>query len=71
MNVTLRFNLPEDQDEYENCINAGRLAAAVADFADYLRREWKYGERELYDIEEIRDKFYECMRDRSVNTDVL
>jgi hypothetical protein len=39
---------------------------ACADFAAYLREEYKYGAKEKVSIEEVRDKFFECLSDRDL-----
>jgi hypothetical protein len=41
--ATLKFQLPEDQEEHMLAVKAGALAAAVVDFERELRNEGKHG----------------------------
>jgi hypothetical protein len=41
--VTIEFNLPEEQDEYEIHHKAGKYLSAIGDIADLLRSAIKCG----------------------------
>lgn len=61
MIVTLHFNLPEDKEEYEGCINGSVYREALRRVDEGLRRVAKYG-REGFDKETVlkmRELFYE------------
>lgn len=70
----LRFNLPEDQEEYNMVNNAGKLFSALWDIQQELRKYYKYG-HEFKDaddaVEKIRDKFYEILGDYHLNLDEM
>lgn len=64
--VTLRFNLPEEKEEYEAAYNGARVASIIEELDNYLRAKTKYGELpdETHDIyQEIRDKLWELRND--------
>lgn len=64
---TLTFDLPDEREELETVLNAGKMSAALNDFSSYLRSEWKYSERSKWpDLEKIRDKFHEICAERGV-----
>jgi hypothetical protein len=61
--VVLEFNLPEDIEEYKLHMDGPALNAAVCDFADELRRMYKYDsdkytKEELDLIEKIRESLH-------------
>jgi hypothetical protein len=43
MKAKLKFNLPEDNWEYAQANKSKRLRLAADEFADFLRKEEKYG----------------------------
>jgi hypothetical protein len=60
---TLRFKLPQEQDEFEQAQNAHKYLGALQDFDSYLRSQLKYcelpdAEREI--LERLRTKLHEC-----------
>lgn len=60
--VTLHYNLPEEQDEFDLAYRGAKLACAVEDFDNYLRGKLKYEELtdEQYKLyEEVRNKLWE------------
>lgn len=62
--VTIRFNLPEEQAEYNITSKAGKMHSGLLDFDNYLRSEIKHGtltyeESEIYN--KIRSKLWECI----------
>ena len=70
----LRFDLPEDQNEYNMVNNAGKLFSALWDIQQELRKYYKHG-HEFKDaddaVEKIRDKFYEILGDYHLNLDEM
>lgn len=62
MEATLKFNLPEEQTDFDNAVNGSKWSLVVWELDQYLRKKIKYGEisQEAYDaFEECRDKLHE------------
>ena len=56
----LEFNLPEDNDEFQDAINAGKMSSVIWDMDQWLRGNIKYNndsrsETELKVFQECRD----------------
>jgi hypothetical protein len=67
--LLLKFDLPEDQQEAEEAQKAGDYQGALFDFSQHLRSKLKHGELspvEFQVYEEIREKFWEILRDWEV-----
>ena len=62
MEAILKFNLPEEQTEFDNAVNGTKWSLVSWELDQYLRKKMKYGEisQEAYDaFEECRDKLHE------------
>jgi hypothetical protein len=42
MKAILKFNLPEEQEEFNNAIKANDYLSAIQEFKKYLRTHYKY-----------------------------
>jgi hypothetical protein len=72
MKAKLEFDLPEEREEFETAVKAGKVESALLEFANWLRAEYKYGpnkypnfdgvEQELdsHTISVVRGKFHDC-----------
>lgn len=72
MKATIEFNLPEDQHDWDNAVNANAMYLALWDLSQELRTLWKYeelSEEEWNMVERIRDKFYEILSEHNINLD--
>ena len=72
--VTITFKLPEESDEYNECVNAGNMRLALEDISQYLRQLDKYGHKFTTirgAIEKIREEFYIILSDRKMDTEGL
>ena len=73
MKAKLTFNLPDDQHEWDNAVNANSMYLALWDISQELRSMWKYQayntEEEYAIVETIRDKFYEILQEHNINLD--
>ena len=73
MKAKLTFNLPDDQYEWDNAVNANSMYLALWDLSQELRSMWKYQsyktEEEYAIVETIRDKFYEILSEHNINLD--
>lgn len=69
MKATLTFNLPEEQDEHQQALNAGKVLGAIQEFDNFLRAKLKY--EELTEADQItysyvREKLYNCFSDSGI-----
>ena len=70
MKATLEFNLPEEQEEYENAVRAPKLKTALWNIVQSLRSIDKYeelsdGERKM--IVRVREIVHEQLQDNEVD----
>ena len=68
MRAILKFDLPDDQEEFEMARKAADLTGALYDLDSWLRGEIKWGDK---DYQEVRDKLHEIMDERDINLDRL
>ena len=74
MKAILEFNLPDDQAEFELATNAVKWMSFAHQFEQYLRAEWKYNEDKYNEdqyktLVEIRERFYEILREENLSLD--
>jgi hypothetical protein len=67
----LTFKLPEEREEYETTMRAGKYHSAIWDLGQHLRAILKYGDEGMSDekraiYEEIRKKFYDILEENEV-----
>lgn len=71
MKATLTFNLPEDQDDFNNAVKGIDYKIALQEIGEYLRRELKYNQSltdiEYKTIEKIREEFNGILTDNDIN----
>lgn len=70
--VTIRFNLPEEQTEFDTAINAANTKLAIWDFQNQLRSWYKYHHdfSSADDaLEKIREEFFRCFNAHNVMLD--
>ena len=69
----LKFNLPEEKDEFEIAVKAQALHSALCEFKEYLRDELKYNDKLTAKQSEILDKsrtkFYQILNDNGILLD--
>lgn len=66
MKVTLEYTLPEEANEYRCAREGGDLRSAMCDFAEWMRRQFKY-ETTPPTLDQIREQFHELLKERSIN----
>lgn len=59
MKVTLEFNLPEEEEEFDLACKAGKMASALYEIGQALRGAEKYGPD--MKASEFRKQFYEIV----------
>jgi hypothetical protein len=72
MKATLKFNLPEDQAEFDFAVQGSKMYSALWDISQELRAIWKYEEltdEEFKIVEKIRNKFYEILDENQIKLD--
>ena len=70
MKATLEFNLPEDQHEWNNAVNADKMYCALYEIQQEIRRVWKYAELtegQVQIVKKIYDKVNEIINENNVN----
>ena len=69
MKATLKFDLPDEDNDHRRAVKALDLALALWGIDDYLRgiEKWERG----YDIEGIRAEFYSILEKYDINLDKL
>ena len=68
MKAILKFNLPEDNQEFELAAKASKMYCTLWEFDQWLRGEIKYNGKEL---NEVRDKLREIMNDNHIDFDMV
>ena len=64
MKAYIKFDLPEEQEEYETFNNALNYFCVLWDLDQWLRSEIKYCDKNEY--QPVRDKLTELMNDRNI-----
>ena len=68
----LEFNLPEEESEFKDAVDVGRIKSALWDFTQDLRTWLKHGHTfKSADeaLETVREKFYEHLTSNGVDID--
>ena len=68
--IYIKFDLPEEQDEFNLVNNASKLFLALSDIEQELRKYWKYGHefKNADDaVESIRDMFYDILGEHNLD----
>jgi hypothetical protein len=72
--ITVEYNLPEEQDEFETANNASKYYSVLWDLDQYLRNITKYAsndttEDQLTAYYALRDEFHKLMVEHNVTLD--
>lgn len=67
MKASIEFELPENQREYELCVNAERFYEALLALESALRQEMKYKIEQTG--EHYMEMFYDILNDKGVRLD--
>lgn len=70
MKAKLTFDLPEDEHEWENVVNANNMYCAIWEIQQEIRRVWKYGELtegQFEIVQQIYDKVNEIINENNIN----
>ena len=72
MKATLKYNLPDEQFEFESAVKSMKMFFALTEIKDELRAIWKYEElkeNQFEMVERIREKFFEILQENEINLD--
>ena len=73
MEAILKFNLPEEQTEFDNAVNGGKWSIVAWELDQHLRSQLKHNDKlteKQYDtLQEVRDKLWEIVNEYSLNFD--
>lgn len=71
--VTVEYNLPDEQHDYEVAMQASRVQSFLWDFSQQLRSWYKY-HNDFKDgndaLSKIRDEFYRLLNENNVDIDL-
>lgn len=76
MEATLKFNLPEDQNQFDMASHGIDFALVCLDMEQKLRTITKYNSdkysiAQMEVIEKLKDNFFDIMQEHNVNTDMI
>ena len=66
MRAYLRFDLPDDNEDYKMHCQTSELHCAIYDFDMWLREYTKYGDPKKVDADSCREKLWELLRERNI-----
>lgn len=72
MEAILKFNLPEDEFEFNCAAKSTKMFFALTEIKDELRSIWKYEdlkENQFEMVERIREKLFEILTENEINLD--
>jgi len=72
MEAKLKYNLPEDEFEFNCAVKSTKMFFALTEIKDELRSIWKYEElkeNQFEMVERIREKFFEILQENEINLD--
>ena len=72
MKATLKFNLPDDEFEFESAVKSTKMFFALTEIKDELRAILKHGElrEDQYKfLDKMNERFYEILSDNEINLD--
>jgi len=72
MEATLKFNLPEEQQEFKDAVDAVKWKAFAIAFSEYLRQQVKYcgdsyTEDQFSTLVNIREQYYEMLAENELS----
>ncbi len=65
--ITLEFNLPEEDTEFETAVNGKHLATILWDLDQWLRDQEKHQNRDEVGVTELREKIGDMLYDAGMS----
>jgi len=69
MTATLKFNLPEEQDEFDAACNGANWKLAMWNFRQALRGKYKHGGQETFTTDELLEMITEAHKEAGVEAE--
>ena len=72
MKVKIKYNLPDDDFEFNCAVKSTKMYFALTEIKEELRAIWKYEELKEHQfemVERIREKFFEILLENEINLD--
>lgn len=74
MEAILKYNLPEDREEFEMAVNSGKMSGLLFEYDQWLRAQIKYApdemsQEKLEAFEECREGLHEMLKEYSLKID--
>jgi len=74
MEAILKYNLPEDKEDFEMAINASKISSLLFDYDQWLRSQIKYApdemkQEKLEAFEECREMLHAMLKEDNLNID--
>ena len=72
MKVKIKYNLPDDDFEFNCAVKSTKMYFALTEIKEELRAIWKYEElkeNQFEMVERIREKFFEILTENEINLD--
>jgi hypothetical protein len=63
----IEFDLPEENEELETVMNAGKYYSCLSSFSMLLREKYKYSENQNVTWEQVRELFDSILEDNDVD----
>lgn len=73
MEAKLKYNLPDDDFEFNCAVKSTKMYFALNEIKEELRAIWKYEElkeNQFEMVERIREKFFEILNENEINLDL-
>ena len=70
MQATLKFNLPEDHNSFEEAVRAKDFKLSIDEFLDWIRSKIKYTELPCEDYriyQEVQSQFFNILGENGIN----
>jgi hypothetical protein len=66
MKAILEFNMPEDREDHKYALHGIEYAIILEELDNWLRNMFKYEDKVKIDIEVVRSKIYELLKERNL-----
>jgi len=64
--VTLKFNLPEESEEFETSVNGQKYRDTLNDLRDYIRNKRKHSDDTSTTWDEVFTVFWDAVKDNNI-----
>lgn len=64
--ITIEFKLPEDREDFDSAIYGTKYRIIIQEMFDWLRTQIKYQNIETLPLQDVRDKFWEIVKEHEM-----